>query len=697
MSSLQSDLHEDAVPTNSNYKPNTVNLAENNIQHGATSNEKHSVHIKQENHKGVEETTLNKNSLLNDFLNGEKKDISFAEYMAKENSKSQLGDEQCDSIPSDNSVLHHQPSTDTVKLFFLKLKEIQDLKWLSFCAALGYPMEYCLQTSLSLKDELFHKLLIQWLEITRRLQYDVVSHLYWALYSIEQTKLQKQLLIQFGQISEPSKPSKQEQECLKNELAKWLSAGGLKCADDNFVEDNLKDEISGGDFLVLCKYMWDNITPEEIVQIKTYLNMTSNSMFGKASLETVKDGVGLMEILRKRDKLSENNLTFLKDILTFLKRKDLIRKIEQFERRSFRPSSGINFVRRQQSSSALPSCYTTDTLVPDQRFQDDCTNDALQLELNSLNEGIQQLKLVIDQFPHSMSVIKNVIAEKTNNIKTTENKLRHIEQMRQEKEQEDKKCQDELMQLEKQIQELETKKKQKVDLRHSLRQNIDIQIQEEKNAKLELAKHVKEKEKLKNLLTSENSKKTEVEKKYKILQDTFKLRSKPTEHLDIDADPVPNNPPNTVSKDYRQQHSVPSSTPAEILTISAEEDGEQLKAFQADYDAIIGKGTLTCQSIVVQSQMPDNFLNNTNDKIHDAKLVFLLMSQTFIDKYWLKICTMKHLNSALYDSKPLIVPVRIQKETRFPMGVTATHSLQFHTHDSFYKESLAKLVRSFVN
>jgi hypothetical protein len=69
----------------------------------------------------------------------------------------------------------------------------------------------------------------------------------------------------------------------------------------------------------------------------------------------------------------------------------------------------------------------------------------------------------------------------------------------------------------------------------------------------------------------------------------------------------------------------------------------------------MGLWCLTCESIVVREQLTEEFLNVTNDKIPQAKLVFMLFSKAFVKNCWPEICKMKNFKSAIYDNKPLII------------------------------------------
>jgi hypothetical protein len=52
-----------------------------------------------------------------------------------------------------------------------------------------------------------------------------------------------------------------------------------------------------------------------------------------------------------------------------------------------------------------------------------------------------------------------------------------------------------------------------------------------------------------------------------------------------------------------------------------------MSRFHTHRREIQGEGTLICESIVVREQLTEEFLNVTNDKIPQAKLVFMLFSK----------------------------------------------------------------------
>jgi len=57
---------------------------------------------------------------------------------------------------------------------------------------------------------------------------------------------------------------------------------------------------------------------------------------------------------------------------------------------------------------------------------------------------------------------------------------------------------------------------------------------------------------------------------------------------------------------------------------------------------------------------------------------------------------MKNFNSAIYDKKPLIIPVSAEKKMDIPMDMKSVDELSFYPRDSYYKETLTKLVQQCI-
>lgn len=72
---------------------------------------------------------------------------------------------------------------------------------------------------------------------------------------------------------------------------------------------------------------------DELVEIKAYLNQTKKCKFGKKVLQEIKTCVDLMRKLHETCLIHEDDFEFLKSILHFVKRDDLIQKIIELEAR----------------------------------------------------------------------------------------------------------------------------------------------------------------------------------------------------------------------------------------------------------------------------------------------------------------------------------------------------------------------------
>ena len=62
--------------------------------------------------------------------------------------------------------------------------------------------------------------------------------------------------------------------------------------------------------------------------------MVEDPKFGRANLEKVTNCVILLRLLQDRDLLGINNLSFIKKILEHMNRKDLLRKVNNYEKQS---------------------------------------------------------------------------------------------------------------------------------------------------------------------------------------------------------------------------------------------------------------------------------------------------------------------------------------------------------------------------
>jgi hypothetical protein len=72
----------------------------------------------------------------------------------------------------------------------------------------------------------------------------------------------------------------------------------------------------------------------ELKDIKEYLKMQGNSKIGRAKLEQVKHCVELLPLLQDRDLLGIDNLSFIKKILVYMHRDDLLKEVCNYEKES---------------------------------------------------------------------------------------------------------------------------------------------------------------------------------------------------------------------------------------------------------------------------------------------------------------------------------------------------------------------------
>jgi UDP-N-acetylglucosamine transferase subunit ALG13 len=90
------------------------------------------------------------------------------------------------------------------------------------------------------------------------------------------------------------------------------------------------------------------VLSDELHEIKQYLQIKYKQQFGRASLQKVTNCVELMRLLQDRDLLGINKLSFIKTLLDHMKRNDLLRAMNNYEKESVeavdaksrRPKSG---------------------------------------------------------------------------------------------------------------------------------------------------------------------------------------------------------------------------------------------------------------------------------------------------------------------------------------------------------------------
>jgi hypothetical protein len=79
----------------------------------------------------------------------------------------------------------------------------------------------------------------------------------------------------------------------------------------------------------------------ELKDIKEYLKMQGNSKIGRATLEQVKTCVELLPLLQDRDLLGIDNLSFIKKILVYMHRDDLLKEVCNYEKESAKAAGAI--------------------------------------------------------------------------------------------------------------------------------------------------------------------------------------------------------------------------------------------------------------------------------------------------------------------------------------------------------------------
>jgi hypothetical protein len=64
-------------------------------------------------------------------------------------------------------------------------------------------------------------------------------------------------------------------------------------------------------------------------------------------------------------------------------------------------------------------------------------------------------------------------------------------------------------------------------------------------------------------------------------------------------------------------------------------------------------------------------------KIPHAKLLFVIVSKVFVSNYWPAICKLDNFTSVIYEEKPLIIPVSVEKNMDIPMDMKSVDELCF--------------------
>ncbi|XP_063420772.1 hemicentin-1-like [Mytilus trossulus] len=96
---------------------------------------------------------------------------------------------------------------------------------------------------------------------------------------------------------------------------------------------------------------------------------------------------------------------------------------------------------------------------------------------------------------------------------------------------------------------------------------------------------------------------------------------------------------------------------------------------------------------IIKEEHDQQYLETLNRKIPSAKLVFLLLSNDFVDEAWPNVSDMSNLSECLYSRNPPIVPVYLEPSIKLPMGLKSLQCLYLYRTDSAYKKALGKLLQ----
>ena len=93
--------------------------------------------------------------------------------------------------------------------------------------------------------------------------------------------------------------------------------------------------------------------------MKKYLLMIEDPTFGRATLEKVTICVILLGLLQDRDLLGTNNLSFIKKNLEHMNRKDLLGKVNNYEKQSVK---AVDATPRRSKSGNYISLVTSSSI-----------------------------------------------------------------------------------------------------------------------------------------------------------------------------------------------------------------------------------------------------------------------------------------------------------------------------------------------
>ncbi|XP_071147963.1 uncharacterized protein MCAP_0864-like isoform X1 [Mytilus edulis] len=719
--SLSYDISIDALPSDENYKPNTVSRG---------YREQHKPQANGEN-PSPEET---ESAVFNEYLainrsNDSSCPSSFAEYLERFNDSSTVvGEVVGDGYPSREMSSGEAASyqkrkssqitkdeDDNIHRFFLELTATSGLSWTIFLADLGYNSKELLKLPGNQRDIFFFQYLLHWLETVTRIGFNPIKCMYRALLKTRD----KDLIDKFKrQIQSDSldESSDQEFEIIKGHLSE------IDISNQNKKSTCIKDRKE--QIMYVERDIWSNITPEELKEIKAFLRQTKKEKFPKKKLEEIQTGVDLMQKLHETCLITEDDLSYLKSILHFLKRDDLIVKITELE------SPGFVFQKELSPVKQIVS-------------------QSISIDHASPKSNHKQL-----EFFHSTRIIENNISAKTKEILQTDCRTKELTTASDSCRQNMEKCAKELVQIEAQIKKLqsdannvqsknaslgeelsslngeikkekklhqqqtseldlykstlekETKKQEELKKKQTLEEEKKLQLQEQKP---------KEYENRRRTIINENKKQSQQKKELEIPYCGSIEKDSPFDDEDKTAKPLSRYESHitrdeSTEKEVEAAQAVPQCASLEeararplkqeltveplILMMAAEENKSDLKSFKSDVlqEAPRSVTLNKVHEIIIERNTTEEFLNRTDEEMPKAVLLFILVSDVFAKRCWPDISKIKNLTAALYGSQPLVVPVIIKANVKPPMGLNSAHSLRFYTRDSYYKDALRKLL-----
>ncbi|XP_071148918.1 myosin-10-like isoform X2 [Mytilus edulis] len=545
-------------------------------------------------------------------------------------------------IPVDEILMHTEEPVEPmdysetnidekIHRFFLELITTHGLKWTTFLADLGFRSKLLLKLPQEKKDDHFCYYLEYWLGTVTFLGQNPVSHLYRALIKSQHKDLVDELKLKFpsgtiGSISD------QEFADVERHLLHVNSLSNTAKKIREPTGFDIHEEL-----MRVEREIWRNITDHELQEIKAYLRNKKREKFGKKVLEEIKTCVDLMQKLHETCLVQENNFGFLKAILKFVNREDLIQKITALEER-------INGLPKENEFMEVSA-----------------TGSTLKLKMKVKQN-------LVSMFSSSTRIIQQKIADKTQDLQKIDERATELTSKSESCRQKMEECAKQKMQIEIQIRNLRSE----ADVLQCSEKTLGsefISIQKDKDALKYLhKKQATELDSFRNKLKREN----ELLVKHKKELESMKQELNRVEHVD----PKPVN-----------------EKPA-ILVMAAVENIKDLETFKCDVQKAVSKNKIL--DVVIENNTTAEFLSETDKQMQTAKLIFILVSDVFVKRCWPDVSKMKNLTSALVDKNPLVVPVKIVANVRFPMGLKSAHCLAFHRCDGYYKEALGKVLKEIM-